>query len=202
MYRPHTFYLADETIQVWNYLWNLLQVRLRLYDTEKTMITQAPQPSGLTPSIFTQMVHPPTIYYTPRYRLLLSPEDNKFEGGRLNLNGKRGWYFEFDFQMSREDLKALDDARARLIVDGGPPETMRSIPSPMAAAAAGGGAGPGEAQPAEGGMGGPPAAETGEGAAARGPGAGEVGMGATGAGGSPAGSAAASAAPETVPPAY
>lgn len=159
-YQPHTFYLADEAIQVWADLWTRVEVQLRLYDPEKVEIVRAAQPSGLTPAIFTQMVHPPTIYYQPRYRLLLPPEDDRFKGGRLNLDGKEGWYFEFEFMLTREQLTALDDAKARLIVDRGPPERMKYLGMPDLGRVIGGGGG----MQMPGGAGGPGAGEMGMGA--------------------------------------
>ncbi len=132
MYRPHTFYLAGETIQLWRDLWagDRTQVQLRLFDPTGKEIVRAAQASGLQPELFTQMLHPPTIYYQPRYRLLLPPEDDRFNGGRLKLDGKEGWYFEFEFTLSRDELKALDDAKARLIVNGGPAQRMKYITPP------------------------------------------------------------------------
>ncbi len=168
--RPHTFYLADETIQVWNNLWERADVQLRLFDPENVEIVRASQPSGLSPSIFTQMVNPPTIYYDERYRLLFGHEDEKFRGGsKLNLNGKEGWYFEYTFTLTRDQLKALNSAKARLVVDGGPPERMKYLAAPALGGAtqqAGG------ATPMGGGMpgGGMPGAPGG-------PGAGMEGMG-------------------------
>lgn len=135
-YQPHTFYLADETIQAWNALWQGVNVQLRLFNPRREEIVRAAQPSGLTPALFTQMVHPPTIYYEPRYRLLMPREDDTFHGGRLNLDGREGWYYEFEFTLNREQLRALDDARARLVVDGGPPDRMRFLGALDIAAAA------------------------------------------------------------------
>lgn len=129
-YRPHTFYLADETIQVWNDLWTRPQVQVRLFNPRREEIVRAAQASGLTPAIFTQMVHPPVIYYEPRYRLLMPREDDTFHGGRLNLDGKEGWYYEFEFTLNRDQLRALDDAKARLVVDGGPPDRMKYFGAP------------------------------------------------------------------------
>lgn len=129
-YQPHTFYLADETIQAWNALWQGVDVQLRLFDPRREEIVRASQASGLTPAVFTQMVHPPVIYYEPRYRLLMPREDDTFHGGRLNLDGKEGWYYEFEFTLSRDQLRALDDAKARLVVDGGPPDRMKFLGAP------------------------------------------------------------------------
>lgn len=172
MFRPHTFYLADEAIRVWNDLWGRVDVQLRLYDTREIEIVRASQPSGLTPSLFTQMHQPPTINYTPRYRLLLPPDDQSFHGAKLNLEGKRGWYFEFEFTLTRDQLKSLDDASARLIVNGGPPEQMKYLSPADTAAAAAAGGGMGEM----GAMGGAEMAGAGP-AMPGGPGAGAMGMG-------------------------
>jgi len=165
-YRPHTFYLSDEGIQVWNDLWGRVDVQLRLFDPEKVEIVRASQPSGLSPSIFTQMVNPPTIYYNERYRLLFGHEDEKFRGAaKLNLNGKEGWYFEYTFTLTRDQLKALNEAKARLVVDGGPPERMKYLAAPSLG---------GQQQAGGGQMMGAPAGMPGM---AGGPGAGAEGMG-------------------------
>lgn len=182
-YRKARFYLADETIQVWNDLWGRVQVQLRLFDPEGKEIVRAAQPSGLTPGLFTQMLHPPTIYYNPRYRLLLPPDDQKFNGGRLNLDGKEGWYFEFEFTLTKDQLKALDNAAARIVVDGGPPEQMKFIgPVPGGAAGGAGGAGMGPGGAGMPGMGGETPGMGGEmpgmgPAMPGGPGGGAMGMG-------------------------
>lgn len=126
-FRPVTFYLADEAIRVWEDLWNRLRVQLRLFDTKNEQIAFAEQPSGINPAVFTQLVHPPVIRYQPRYRLLLPGEDDKFKGGRLNLEGTEGWYFEFNFTLTRDQLKTLNNASARLTINGGPPQRMKTL---------------------------------------------------------------------------
>ncbi|MCE5218231.1 hypothetical protein LLH03_14500 [bacterium] len=142
-YRPNTFYLADEAIQVWAGLWSDLRVQLRLFDPTNTEVVRAAQGSGLSPAIFTQMVHPPVINYQPRYRLLLPHEDDRFKGGRLALEGQEGWYFEFSFTLTRDQLRSVTNAEARLVcmVNGAPtpPQRMKFLAG--AAGAAGGAAG-------------------------------------------------------------
>ncbi len=163
-YYPHTLYLADEAIRVWSDLWSKVQLQLRLFDPRNEEIVRAAQGSGLSPEIFTQMVHPPTIYYQPRYRLLLPGEDDRFDGSRLNLEGQEGWYYEFEFRLTREQLKAVDAARARLIVNGGPPERMMTLGGlQLSGAAATAPGAPTGGAPAPGGAGGPGAGEMGMG---------------------------------------
>jgi hypothetical protein len=139
-FQPTTFYLADEAIRMWEDLWTRLRVQLRLFDTESKQIAFAEQGSGISPSIFTQLVHPPVIRYQPRYRLLMPGEDDKFKGGRLNLEGTEGWYFEYSFTLTRDQLKSLNNAEARLTINGGPAQRMKSFGAMTASAPAGGGA--------------------------------------------------------------
>ena len=158
-YHPHTFYLGDETIHVWESFWSQMQVQLRLFDPNNVEITRASQVAGISSAIFTQMVHPPTIYYQPRYRMLMSPEDDKFKGGRLNLEGQEGWYYEYEFTLTRDQLKSVNGAQARLamLINGTivPPQAIRTF---AGAGAAGGSAPGGPPGGVPSGMGGAPGA--------------------------------------------
>lgn len=141
-FRTITFYLADEAIRVWEDMWTRLRVQLRLFDTKDQQMAFAEQGSGISPAIFTQLVHPPVIRYQPRYRLLMPGEDDKFKGGRLNLEGTEGWYFEFNFTLNREQLKSLNNASARLTINGGPPQRMKTFGAVAASAPGAAGMGP------------------------------------------------------------
>jgi hypothetical protein len=173
-FRPQSLHLAAESMSVWQQLWSLMEIQLQLFDGNKVEITRASRSAGLSgTSIFTQLLNPPTLFYEPRYKFLLPREDDRFRGGRLNLNGKEGWYFEFQFTLNRAQLKSLDNARARVVVQNGPPERLRYL----TATGAGGGGAPGGA----GGPGGGMMGAGGPGGGMGGPGGG--GMGGPGGGG-------------------
>lgn len=156
--QPHTMHLATESLSAWTQLWDQMEVQLQLFDTRRNEITRASRSAGISGnSVFTTLLNPPTLFYEPRYKFLLPREDDRFRGGRLNLDGKQGWYFEFQFTLTREQLKSLNNAKARIVVQNGPPERLRYLTTGSAGggAAAGGAGGPGGMMGGAGGPGGP-----------------------------------------------
>jgi len=59
----------------------------------------------------------------------------------MNLNGKEGWYFEYSFHLNTDQLKSVNNAQARIVVQGGPPQRMRYLPGFTGSGVSGGGAG-------------------------------------------------------------
>jgi len=114
-YNPVVLSLCSEAISVWNGLWPQTQVRLRLLDQKGTVVAEGAASAGFGPGTCNDMVHPPELMYQPQFRYLMPDEDRKFEGGRLNLNYSRGWYYQFNFTLTLGQLGRLEAAEVTLI---------------------------------------------------------------------------------------
>ncbi len=125
-FNPVVLQLSSDAINVWNSLWPQTQVRLRLLDRDGHPIAEGIASAGFTGATCNDFVHPPEITYQPTFRYLMPNEDRKFEGGKLNLNYSRGWYFQFNFTLSLAQLGQLEAAEVTLIGADGT-EGARSI---------------------------------------------------------------------------
>ena len=61
------------------------------------------------------MVYPDTIFFNPRYKLLLWPEGVKLNGRPWKVAGTKGWAFEFSFNLDRGKVRRLHGAQAALV---------------------------------------------------------------------------------------
>jgi hypothetical protein len=148
MWNPKQVYLWNGAVAEWNRLWAANVVQLTLYDVEGRRLVTGTQPAGHTGGICAKLVYPDELNYAPLYETVIPPRDHSFEGGRLNLAYKKGWYYNFSFTIPMAQLASLERAEAVLIgaagVEGSrsatqaaPPETTFEGGSSRAAAQAG-----------------------------------------------------------------
>lgn len=114
-YRPHILHLPALMVgELWGMLWSLNTVELSIKNRAGDVIYSARQPAGQGASILSQIIDPPQLYYNPKWKLLIPPEDLRFDGGRLNLNGTRGWAYMFNVDLPTEVAVQMHSATARL----------------------------------------------------------------------------------------
>jgi hypothetical protein len=138
VWNPKVLWLWNGSITEWNSLWSQNVVTLTLYDVDGGRIVSGQQAAGLSGDICAKLVYPDELNYAPIHELNIPPRDYAFEGGKLNLDYKKGWYYSFSFTLPVAQLGALDRAEAMLIGAGGV-EGSRSATqaAPSAAALAG-----------------------------------------------------------------
>ncbi|MEA3403917.1 MAG: hypothetical protein U9R79_21995 [Armatimonadota bacterium] len=121
IFNPKKVWLWNGAVAEWNSLWGQNSVELTLYDVAGDDIVSATQGAGLTGGICANLVHPHDLNYGPMpgFSEIRPPRDLSFEGGSLDLDYKRGWYFSFSFNVPLGQLSALDRAEAVLIGTGG-----------------------------------------------------------------------------------
>jgi len=119
IWAPKEIYLYNGAVSEWNSLWGQNSVRLTLYDASGDTIATATQPAGHTGGICAKLLYPDELNYAPMNETIIAPQDKSFEGGRLNLPGKKGWYYNFSFSIPLGELSGLDRAEAVLIGAGG-----------------------------------------------------------------------------------
>jgi hypothetical protein len=90
-------------------------VRLSIKNRAGDEIYSAEQPAGQSQDILSAILNPPEFYYNPKWRLLIPPEDVKFQGGRLNLNGTRCWTYMFSFSLPANVAAQMHSASAELL---------------------------------------------------------------------------------------
>ncbi|MGD9498332.1 MAG: hypothetical protein AB7Y46_18715 [Armatimonadota bacterium] len=134
IWNPKEVWLWNGAVNEWNSLWSSNQVRLTLYDVSGREIVEGAQSAGHTGGICAQLVHPDTLNYAPMHETIIPPRDHSFEGGHLNLDYKKGWYYSFSFNIPLAQLSALDRAEAVLIGAGGV-EGSRGATQPLPVAA-------------------------------------------------------------------
>ncbi len=115
---PVVLSLCSEAISVWNGLWPQTQVRLRLLDQKGKVIHEDRKSAGFGSGTCNDMVHPDELRYQPQFRYLMPDEDRKFEGGKLNLDYSRGWYYQFNFTLTLGQLGRLEAAEVTLLGAG------------------------------------------------------------------------------------
>jgi len=114
-FRPNKLNLTPVAGAVWGLLWSRNIVRLSIKNRAGDEIFSAEQPAGQGPGILASILDPPQMYYNPKWRLLLPPEDLKFQGGRLNLNGTKGWSYLFTLNLPSNVAAQMHSASAELI---------------------------------------------------------------------------------------
>jgi hypothetical protein len=115
-YRPVTLMLHPSSVALWNALWSAPAVALVLQDARGTAITTSNVTAGFSGTEPTLIAYPPEIQRTPAFAYLFPEADRAWNGGRMNLDYAKGWYYEFQFQLTMEDLVRVDKAKAGLIV--------------------------------------------------------------------------------------
>jgi len=150
MWNPKEVWLWNGAVSEWNSLWSGNSIRLTLYDVGGDRIVSGTQSAGHTGGICAKLVYPDDLNYAPIHETIIPPQDNAFEGGHLNLDYQKGWYYNFSFNIPVAQLAALDRAEAVLIGSGGvegsrgatqapPPSTIFEGESSRAATQAGAG---------------------------------------------------------------
>ena len=149
MWNPKIIRLWNGSMTLWNQLWGENSIRLVIYDIDGDRIVSGEQPAGLDGAICAKLVYPDELNYTPMHELLIPPKGYTFEGGHLNLDYKKGWYYSFSFTIPVAQLAGLDRAEVMLVGSGGlegsrsqtqaaPPRTDFSAGGASASAAAAG----------------------------------------------------------------
>lgn len=115
-YRPQTFMLHPTSVAIWNSIWATPTVVLVLKDVNGNLIASGSQSAGFTGNIPTLIAYPPEIRRTPAFAYLMPEDDKTFGGGKMNLDYTRGWYYEFTFSLSLENLARMDRASAGIVM--------------------------------------------------------------------------------------
>lgn len=115
MWNPKEVSLWNGAVAEWNRLWSANVVQLTLYDVEGRRLVTGTQPAGHTGGICAKLVYPDDLNYAPMHETIIPPRDHSFEGGHLNLDYKKGWYYNFSFTIPMAQLASLDRAEAVLI---------------------------------------------------------------------------------------
>jgi len=119
-FRPRRLNLSPEVAGRWTADWMLNSIVLMVRDRAGKVIYWPPAlpaglPAGQGPDIMGAILNPPEFYYSPKWRLLIPPEDLKWQGGRLNLNGTKGWTYRFSFSLPARIAKQMHSASAMLL---------------------------------------------------------------------------------------
>jgi hypothetical protein len=115
LWRPNKINLSPVAAPVWGTLWAQNRVRLSIKNRAGDEIYSAEQSAGQNQDILSAILNPPEFYYNPKWRLLIPPEDVKFQGGRLNLNGTRCWTYMFSFSLPANVAAQMHSASAELL---------------------------------------------------------------------------------------
>ncbi len=119
-FRPHKLNLSPEAVGKWTADWSLNSVMLMIRDRGGNVIYWPPVlPAGASAGqgsdILGAILTPPEFYYSPKWKLLIPPEDLKWAGGRLNLNGTKGWTYSFSFSLPAHVARQMHLASAMLV---------------------------------------------------------------------------------------
>ena len=134
-FHPQTYTLHPSTMSLWQSLWGATQLQLKLKDRNgQSVVASSPTTINLGDPTAVVM-YPPEIRRTPYFAYVMPTEDLDFTGSRkLNLDFSRGWYYQFSFPMSLEDIARLHKASVELLLsssvsDGG----STVVPAPTGA---------------------------------------------------------------------
>lgn len=114
-YHPRTIHLSRGSTALWSTLWGGTVVAAVLKDKNGRVIALEAQPANIGGDPFAKMVYPDTIYFNPRYKLLIWPEGRKLNGQCWKVDGTKGWAYEFTFNLSRNELRRVHTAEAKFI---------------------------------------------------------------------------------------
>jgi len=123
-FHPHTFTLRPESVALWNTLWSSgASVVLALRDRNGGLVDAAITSAGFNGNAPTLIAYPPEVRRTPYFDYLMPNADRTFDGQRMGLDFSRGWYYEFTFNLSMDDLRRIDKASAAVLM---PPYSVLS----------------------------------------------------------------------------
>jgi len=114
-YQPQIVHLPQEANLLWTGLWGATMIAVALKDRAGQIIEVQMQPAGFGPDILAKMIYPDTIFFNPRYKLLVWPEGAGLSGKPWKVSGTKGWAYEFTFNLNRSQLRRLHSAEAKLI---------------------------------------------------------------------------------------
>ncbi|HEY3398815.1 MAG TPA: hypothetical protein VGM19_14265 [Armatimonadota bacterium] len=117
-FHPQTFTMHPSSIAMWADLWSQCQVELTLKDRNGNPVAVAtPVPAGFGPNAPTLIAYPPELRRVPNFGYLMPEQDRDFSGTRrLGVDYTRGWWYQFTFHLSREDMAKLHSASAKLVM--------------------------------------------------------------------------------------
>ncbi|MGI5816655.1 MAG: hypothetical protein ACOX9R_01015 [Armatimonadota bacterium] len=119
IWNPKQIYLYNGSVSAWNSLWQQNSIRLTLYDVSGRQIVSSTQSAGHTGGILAKLLYPDDLNYAPANETIVGAQDKNFQGGNLNLPGKKGWYYSFSFNIALAELAGLHRAEAVLVGSGG-----------------------------------------------------------------------------------
>lgn len=149
MWNPKQLRLFRGAISEWNRLWGSNEILLTLYDVDGDRIVSGRQSAQHNGGICAKLVHPDELNYAPMHETIIPPRDYTFEGGKLNLDYKKGWYYNFSFAIPVAQLAGLERAEVQLMGAGGLAGSRGQTQAPPSIAT-GGGPGTGTALASEG----------------------------------------------------
>lgn len=148
VWNPKKVWLWNGAVTEWNRLWSANEIVLTLFDVDGDRIVSGRQSAQQDGGICAKLVHPDELNYAPMFETLMPAKDYTFEGGHLNLDYSRGWYYNFSFSIPLSQLAGIDRAEVQLIGANGaegsrgetqapPINSSYSAPAPAAAVAEG-----------------------------------------------------------------
>lgn len=150
MWNPKQIQLYNGAVSEWDRLWSSNEILLTLYDVEGDRIVSGRQSAQHNGGICAKLVHPDELNWAPMHETLMPPKDYTFEGGKLNLDYKKGWYYSFSFAIPIAQLIGLDRAEVQLIGADGIEGSRSETQAPPVTEARGGGVPTGTAVASEG----------------------------------------------------
>ncbi len=115
MWNPKQIRLWSGAISEWERLWGANEIVLNLYDVDGDRVVTGRQSAQHTGGICAKLVHPDELNYAPMFETLMPAKDYTFEGGKLNLDYSKGWYYSFSFSIPVAQLAGLDRAEVQLL---------------------------------------------------------------------------------------
>ncbi len=115
VWNPKKVWLWNGAVTEWNRLWSANEIVLTLFDVDGDRIVSGRQSAQQDGGICAKLVHPDELNYAPMFETLMPAKDYTFEGGHLNLDYSRGWYYNFSFSVPLSQLAGLDRAEVQLI---------------------------------------------------------------------------------------
>ncbi|MEN6301518.1 MAG: hypothetical protein ABFD96_02275 [Armatimonadia bacterium] len=114
-YHPRILNLPRGSGANWTALWASTAVVAVLKDKSGKIMATSSAPANIGPDPLAKILYPDTIYFNPRYKLLIWPEGRKINGKRWNVSGTKGWAYEFTFNLTRAQLRRLHTAEAKFV---------------------------------------------------------------------------------------
>lgn len=114
-YHPRVVNLPPGAGGIWAGLWSSSVVACVLRDKAGKIIASAQQPAGLGSDVLAKLIYPDSIFFNPRYKLLVWPEGVGLSGRPWRVDGTKGWAYEFSFTLDRGQIQRLHSAQAKFI---------------------------------------------------------------------------------------